>query len=182
MDWDKIISLHQSGHEIDSHTMNHEDLSKLSTQELEYEVGGSKQCLLDHGIEAKSFSYPRNGGDDNKTVINTLAKYYDRARSANDPLADMNCEGRGVDCIYSIIGWSHDRDRIDDLYDDSEMFARFFEVVNSQTKINNNNDGKINAIPVIVYHNIDNIIEDYTTSVKLFDAEMKYLHDNGFIV
>jgi hypothetical protein len=94
----------------------------------------------------------------------------------------MNCDGVGVDCKYFIMGWSHDADRKDNFYDDSEMFARFIEVVNSQTKFNNSNDGKLDAIPVIVYHDIDDIKEDYTTSVDLFDAEMKYLYDNNFTV
>ena len=182
MNWEEIISLHQAGHEIGSHTMNHEDLSNLSEQALEFEVGQSRQCLLDHGIDAKSFTYPFNGGDDNETVINIVAKYYDRARTATAPLMHMNCDGGGVDCKYSIMGWSHDADRKDNFYDDSEMFARFVEVVNSQTKFNNNSDGKLGAIPVIVYHNIDDIKEDYTTSIDLFDAEMKYLYDNKFTV
>jgi peptidoglycan/xylan/chitin deacetylase (PgdA/CDA1 family) len=182
MNWEEIISLHQAGHEIGSHTMNHEDLSKLSEQALEFEVGQSRQCLLDRGIDVTSFSYPFNGGDDNETVINTVAKYYERARTATGPLMHLNCNGAEVDCKYSIMGWSHDADRKDNFYDDSEMFARFIEVVNSQTKFKNNNDGKLGAIPVIVYHDIDDIKEDYTTSVDLFDAEMKYLYDNNFTV
>ena len=182
MNWEEIISLHQAGHEIGFHTINHEDLSKLSEQALEFEVGRSRQCLLDRGIDVTSFSYPFNGGDDNETVINIVAKYYDRARTATGPLMHMNCDGVGVDCKYSIMGWSHDADRKDNFYDDSEMFSRFIEVVNSQTKFNNSNDGKLGAIPVIVYHDIDDIKEDYTTSVDLFDAEMKYLYDNNFTV
>jgi hypothetical protein len=64
----------------------------------------------------------------------------------------------------------------------------FIKVVNSQAQFNSN--GTINAIPIIVYHNIDyknnssNISPDWldysTIDVNLFDSEMKYLHDNGF--
>jgi hypothetical protein len=64
------------------------------------------------------------------------------------------------------------------------------EVVNSQAQFNSN--GTINAIPIIVYHNIDyknNTFDispdwlDYSTiDVNLFDSEMKYLHNNGFQV
>jgi peptidoglycan/xylan/chitin deacetylase (PgdA/CDA1 family) len=93
MNWEEIISLHQAGHEIGSHTMNHEDLSKLSEQALEFEVGQSRQCLLDRGIDVTSFSYPFNGGDDNETVMNTVAKYYERARTATGPLMHLNCNG-----------------------------------------------------------------------------------------
>lgn len=50
-----------------------------------------------------------------------------------------------------------------------------------------NKDGKLNAIPIIVYHNLTKSIDDYnsmasTITVDLFTQEMKYLHDNGFKV
>jgi len=50
-----------------------------------------------------------------------------------------------------------------------------------------NTIGKINAIPIITYHNLTNSIQDYnkmasTITVDLFAQEMKYLHDNGFRV
>ena len=73
MTWKDIKSLQQEGHNIASHTMNHDDLSKLPLQEVEYEVAQSKQCLLDQGINPKSFAYPFNGGSDDPSVINTVA-------------------------------------------------------------------------------------------------------------
>ena len=67
------------------------------------------------------------------------------------------------------------------------MFGKFVEELNSQNKFNEG--GMINAIPIIGYHNINATIPDvsYTTessatSLDLFEAEMKYLHDNGFRV
>ena len=36
--------------------------------------------------------------------------------------------------------------------------------------------------PIIGYHDIDNKKTITSTDVNLFDAEMKYLHDNGFKV
>jgi hypothetical protein len=41
--------------------MNHVDLSKTSKKETQYEIGESKQCFLDHGINTTSFAYPFNG-------------------------------------------------------------------------------------------------------------------------
>jgi hypothetical protein len=56
--------------------------------------------------------------------------------------------------------------------------------MNSQSKYNQN--GTINAIPIVIYQKVetDNKDNDFSaaTSTELFDAEMKYLHDNGFIV
>jgi hypothetical protein len=45
-----------------------------------------------------------------------------------------------------------------------------------------NSDGNIDAIPVLVYHNIDHESSDYATSIELFESEMNYLKQNGFKV
>jgi hypothetical protein len=169
---------------------------------VNFEVGESKQCLLDHGITTSIFAYPFNGGSDEASVVNTVAKYYDIARTANDPLMYLHCDGfkeesSQTDCRtfsddgelnfvnrYSIMGWSHDAERKYNSYSDSEMLDRFIEVVNSQSAYNT--DGTINAIPIIIWHRIDNSGEDdpeaYATSIDLFEKEIKYLHDNGFKV
>jgi peptidoglycan/xylan/chitin deacetylase (PgdA/CDA1 family) len=83
---------------------------------------------------------------------------------------------------YSIMGWTHDSERLAKHFDDSQMFQRFIEVVDGQDKYNDESD--INAIPIIIWHNIEDTTTDVhtTTSTKLFEAEIKYLHDNGFTV
>ena len=85
---------------------------------------------------------------------------------------------------YSIIGWSHDADRYKYSYDDSGMFDRFVEVVNSPSRYNT--DGTIHAIPIVIWHRIDNSGEGdpkvYATTPDLFQKEINYLHDNGFKV
>ena len=202
MTWEDIIALYNEGHDIGSHTMSHDDLDSLSERGIEYEVGGSKECLFDQGINPTSFSYPTNTGAQNVAVVNTVAKYYDIARTANDPLMYLHCDGfkeesSQTDCRtfsddgeltfanrYSIMGWSHDAERRENSYSDAEMLDRFIEVVNSQSTYNT--DGTINAIPIIIWHRIDNSgvgdPEQYATSIDLFEKEIKYLHDNGFKV
>ena len=69
-------------------------------------------------------------------------------------------------------------------YSPSEMFQKFIQQVNSQLSYNND---KINAVPIITYHNLTYNIQDYnkaatTITVPLFNQEMQYLHDNGFKV
>src|ERR671931_353404 len=39
MNWQDIAELQKDGMDIESHTMNHKDLTKLSTQNLEFEIG-----------------------------------------------------------------------------------------------------------------------------------------------
>ena len=46
----------------------------------------------------------------------------------------------------------------------------------------NTDNGITNAIPVIIYHSIDNTGRNYSTTIDLFESEMRYLHDNGFTV
>ena len=58
---------------------------------------------------------------------------------------------------------------------------RFIQVVNKQTEYNK--DGVIKAIPIIIYHRAgDKEAVDYNTDPKLFEKEMKYLHDNNIRV
>jgi peptidoglycan/xylan/chitin deacetylase (PgdA/CDA1 family) len=181
MTWEEIKSLRQEGHDIASHTMNHDDLSKLPPQTVEYEVAQSKQCLLDQGINPKSFAYPFNGGSDDPTVLNIVASHYDLARTATGPLAFLSC-GDDSECTtnkYSIMGWSHDSEKKNNAYNDQQMLDRFVQVVNSQNEYNTNG---VNAVPILIWHKIDNTNEEYSTSMDLFEAEMKYLYDNGFTV
>jgi hypothetical protein len=128
------------------------------------------------------------------------------ARSAPEPIMYLHCDGfkeesSQTDCRkfsdeddddaeptfanrYSIMGWSHDADRSKNSYSDSEMLDRFIEVVNIPSIYNT--DGTINAIPIVIWHRIDNSgegdPESYATTIDLFEKEIKYLHDNGFKV
>jgi peptidoglycan/xylan/chitin deacetylase (PgdA/CDA1 family) len=180
MTWEEIKSLQQEGHDIASHTMNHYDLSKLPPQEIEYEVSQSKQCLLDQGINPKSFTYPFNGGSDEPSVISTVANCYDLARTGTGPLAHLSCNDDCATNKYSIMGWSHDAEKKNNAYNDQQMLQRFIEVVNSQSKYNTHNE--FNAVPILIWHKIDNTLEEYSTSIGLFEAEMRYLYENGFTV
>jgi hypothetical protein len=180
--------------------MNHANLSDLSKKDVIYEVGQSKKCLEDHGINATTFAYPFNEGASDKKVINIVAKYYDLARTASSPITFLRCDGwKGQqsnqdDCRpyskkgdltyanrYSIQGWSHDLSRQVNSYDDPALFDRFIQVVNSQSEYNKN--GIIKAIPIIIYHRAgDSGVADYNTDLDLFEKEMKYLHDGHFTV
>ena len=205
MSWQNIKSLQQQGHDIESHTMTHTALHNRSQQDLIYEIGGSKQCLFDHGINTTIFAYPASTGSENATIINIVSKYYDLARSGDAPLAFLHCNGykKTNDCIpfkngkvkyenrYDIKNWS-DRPKAQGTNQDAmpmnntQMFSQFIKEVNLQSSYNKN--GCINAIPIVVYHNflIDkNYMEQpdkSITDIGLFSKEMKYLYDNGFLV
>jgi peptidoglycan/xylan/chitin deacetylase (PgdA/CDA1 family) len=184
MTWEDIRSLSELGHDIQSHGMSHKDLTTQSASDLEYEVGQSKQSLLEHGYNSTIFSTPYASGSGNSTVIDMLAKYYDMARVGYEPLVYLDSTDR-----YSLPVWTDYDLQLMYKGNSTKIFDIFVETIDSQALYNTN--GSINAIPIIVYHNVDykngtsNISPDWvdsTIDVNLFDSEMKYLHDNGFQV
>jgi peptidoglycan/xylan/chitin deacetylase (PgdA/CDA1 family) len=197
MNWEDVTSLIREGHDIQAHTMNHKNLSKLSAYDLDYELAESKQCLGSHGVNSTIMATPLNEGWDNSTVIQNIAKYYELARNGNSPLMFLHCDMWSIsqiDCRtffdngsltfanrYSIRAWSHNF--YDNRYPQNEtrIFDEFVKVVNRQQEFNNSTKG-IMAVPIIIYHNIDNTKSAYATTTNLFQREMKYLYDNGFRV
>ncbi len=156
--------------------MNHDNLDEMSSEQAEKEVADSKKCLENNGVKnVRAFSYPFNGGYENEAVVSNVAEHYEIARTATDPLAFLDSELEK----YTIMGWSHDSER-DEYPSDEDMLKKFVEVVESQSEYNAN--GKIKAIPVLVYHNIGHESSEYTTSIDLFESEMNYLKENGFKV
>ena len=195
MNWQDIQQLQKDGQDIESHTMNHIDLTTLSLTDLNYEIGQSKQCLLDHGLNNNGigvnvFAYPYGVGQDDPNIVDTVAKYYDIARSAGKPLQFLDVATTDRYSINAInIAYKTQMTTItnnNNLVDDSQALTNFINLVNSQNKYNNNNNnkngGQINSIPIVVYHRIGYSSSDQNTTPELLDAEMKYLHDNGFSV
>jgi peptidoglycan/xylan/chitin deacetylase (PgdA/CDA1 family) len=74
MNLQDIATLPQDRMDIESHTMDHKPLDKLSTNALIYEIAGSKQCLASHGIDSSIFAYPFNLGSDKPSVADLVAK------------------------------------------------------------------------------------------------------------
>ena len=66
-------------------------------------------------------------------------------------------------------------------YNSTDIFNNFVQVVNSQSKYNDNKNDMINAIPLIAYHSINNDRTRFGTDSDLFASE-KYLYENGFRV
>src|ERR671910_1684057 len=199
MSWEEINTLEDEGHDIGAHSITHRSMTEIPLEEMEVEVFGSKQCLMDNGIEdVVYFSYPKNEGSADKTVVETVSQHYDLGRTGNDPLMYLRCDGftesTQTDCRtytedgeltfvnrYSIMGWSQDSDRIRESLDDFQTRQMFIKVMNSS--INSNTaKGITNAIPIIIYHSIDNTGRNYSTNIDLFESEMRYLSDNGFKV
>jgi peptidoglycan/xylan/chitin deacetylase (PgdA/CDA1 family) len=199
MNWQDIAALQKDGMDIESHSMTHTPyLNILHQNGLDYEIGGSKQCLATHGYNSTIFAYPYNSGSNDPTVVNTVAKYYNIGRSGTAPLMFLNCIGFNrhpqTDCRtygpngelnyanrYVARSLSFDIVEIKDSFNSTKMFSDFVKIVNSQSTYNNG--GKLNAIPLIIFHNITfTTNRPYNTNAGLFDQLMKYLYENHFKV
>jgi peptidoglycan/xylan/chitin deacetylase (PgdA/CDA1 family) len=201
MGWNDILALQDDGQDIESKGMTHRNLVNLSSTDLDFEIGGSKKCLEDHGINSPNiFAVVHGNAWSNPTIIDTIAKYYSFADNGFADLLFLHCVGYTqqksmpqTDCRtytddgrltfanrYSIREDSHNALDQYYLHDDRKILSLFVEQVNGQLKYNNN--GEINAIPIVAYHSIDDSRSPGSTDVSLFEAEMQYLYENGFNV
>jgi peptidoglycan/xylan/chitin deacetylase (PgdA/CDA1 family) len=74
--WDDLAGLAESGWEVGSHTRTHRVLSKLSPDELEDELAGSRAIVIDRvGGECRSISYPYGELDDRVLAAARRAGY-----------------------------------------------------------------------------------------------------------
>ncbi|HEY7080395.1 MAG TPA: polysaccharide deacetylase family protein [Nitrososphaeraceae archaeon] len=200
MNWNDVWELQKDGQDIESKGMTHLDLTHLSLKDLESEIGGSKQCLENHGVNSPNiFAVVHGDAWDNSTVINTISKYHGFADNGFADLMFLRCDRyddtpKQTDCgtyndngtltyanRYTIKEDSQNSWDKNYLHNDPLIFQKFVEQVNSQTAYNSKKDF-IDAIPIVAYHSMDNSKGPSSTDVGLLASEMKYLHDNGFKV
>src|SRR3989344_1608182 len=80
MNWDDINELRDNGWEIGSHTCNHNYLTKLDKEEINYELEKSRIMLEEQGFNSKSLSVPY--GDYNSEVRDIAQQYYQSVRTS----------------------------------------------------------------------------------------------------
>lgn len=147
MTWNDILSLQQDGQDIESKGMTHRDLNLLAPNDLEFEIGGSKQCLENHGINSPNiFAVVHGDAWANPAVINTISKYYGFADNGFADLMFLHCDGyvahKQLDCRmyddsgtltyanrYSIREDSHNSWDQNYLHNDSVIFQKFIELI-----------------------------------------------------
>jgi hypothetical protein len=69
---------------------------------------------------------------------------------------------------YPIREWNHNAKDRKYAYNSTAIFNTFVQVVNSQSRYNDNKNGMINAIPLIAYHSIDDNRGRSSTNIGLF--------------
>lgn len=70
----------QYGYEFGSHTVNHRNLTTLSTDEIEYELRESKRIIESHGLKCNVFYVPF--GQFTSEVLDISKKYYRATRTS----------------------------------------------------------------------------------------------------
>jgi len=68
--WDEVRELHRHGIQFGSHTVTHADLRSLDPEELEFELGQSKE-VIEQNLSAPidSFSYPFSFPEEDKSMV-----------------------------------------------------------------------------------------------------------------
>jgi peptidoglycan/xylan/chitin deacetylase (PgdA/CDA1 family) len=71
--WSEVAELHKAGIQFGSHTVSHPDLRSLSPEQIEYELGCSKETIEQKlGVPVESFSYPFAFPEEDKTFTQFL--------------------------------------------------------------------------------------------------------------
>lgn len=71
--WSDVRELQTQGIHFGSHTVTHPDMRSLAPEELEYELGRSKEVLEDHlGVPVESFSYPHGFPEEDRNYTRYL--------------------------------------------------------------------------------------------------------------
>jgi len=71
--WSEVAELHKAGIQFGSHTVSHPDLRSLSPEQIEYELGCSKETIEQKlGVAVESFSYPFAFPEEDKTFTQFL--------------------------------------------------------------------------------------------------------------
>ncbi|HSE29573.1 MAG TPA: polysaccharide deacetylase family protein [Candidatus Saccharimonadales bacterium] len=161
---DQIISLHRAGHDIQSHTVSHNDLTSLNHEELEFELKESRDAISKLvGKEVKDFASPLNR--QNQEVINEIQKYYRSHRNTDadiDTLYDGSFNMRSNFNPYQISAFSIRRTTTVD------QIIRFIEAAKEK-----------NAWIILIYHQIEDESEDYyAVTPKQLDEQMATIKDS----
>jgi len=204
MNWTTIGKLKSAGYDIEGHTMNHPYLTRLSAPQLVVETSGAKLCMASNGFPVTIIAMPHSAGWNNQTVINAIINAgYSFARGGSEPYQNMHCNelkqhSSQTDCEtffpngtltfsnrYNLEGYNHlvgAEFNFTRSQNNTKAFEIFAAEVNSPGKKNNATSQL--DIPMIYYHRITESNAALPFSEKgdekiLFEAEMRYLAENG---
>jgi peptidoglycan/xylan/chitin deacetylase (PgdA/CDA1 family) len=155
----QLEAMHSAGTEIGSHTMTHPDLTTLTTQDLNWELGQSKQILSQNLGPITDFASPL--GSYNAYTIKAIQKYYDSHKNAEgdpneDPLSTINLPSN-----Y-------------DKYDLKAYSVRSYTKLNDIQKLLDETI-KNNGWLILTYHQIDDSGEEYSVNSADFQKQIELI-------
>lgn len=185
MRWSEIDQLVTEGHNIQNHGMSHKHLPTLSNKQLSKEIGDCKSIVMQHGSTGDVFAIPYNDGDDDQRVVTAISKFHNYGKGDGGAPQSANCNVDGCEILkeddgtfnkdskYAMKQWSHDT--YSQGRTEAQIFDGFIEAVN-RGKVDSN--GNLVQFTIITYHKVNEGAG--SPSSTLFEAEMRYLLDNGF--
>lgn len=204
----EVRDLHKRGFDIESHSMTHPDLTKVSTEDLDFEIAESKPCLEDMvpGLNVTIFATPFASGDTNATVLQKIVDSgYEMARVGYGESFNIQCNGWYVPANqtagcqlfepgtnelkyqsrYDIPTYDVNSLGRQNNHDLNATQVAFEKMLNENIKYDADT-GKVTTLPVLVYHNFTNRVLDegmgQSMLAESFAQQMQYLKDNGFVV
>lgn len=159
MKWSQIAELHKMGFEIGNHTGHHRNMTKLSREEMQQEVGYIEAKCREYGIPKPiSFAYPGNRADSlSQVVLKQMGYLY--ARAGGSKYFDHREDAPLLIPSYTMGSTEKLRERN----------------MNALEKL------QPSQILVFTIHGVPDVAHpDYTTSVNVFTEYLQYMKDHKF--
>ena len=160
MDWNKVITLHKQGHDIESHTESHRTLTSQGMASIEAQLSQSKQDLLKHNINAPLFVYPQGEDVGDLNTEKLIQQHYYAACSTNHGSLNMSQAFNPYALPSYTIGNATSM----------EMFKHYVDQANGST------------IVIIYYRDISYRSSATSVTPENLAAHIQYLHDNNFTI
>jgi peptidoglycan/xylan/chitin deacetylase (PgdA/CDA1 family) len=155
----QVQSMQKAGHQISSHTVSHKDLTKISGEQLAFEIAASKEMLEKDFGPIKDFASPLGAQNDESTAV--VKKYYRSQRNTKgDPkvVGPEDVNTRENFNQYDIIAYTV---RLTTTPSDITNLIEY-------AKANN-------AWLVLTYHQVDNSKATYSVTPKQFKEHMRLI-------
>ncbi len=162
---DQILSLQYAGHDIESHTVNHNDLTALDNDALYYELRQAKADISRlTGKDVRDFATPFNRYND--TVMSAVEEVYRSHRNTEADIVTLHEDSFNVEAAFDphqINAFSVRRTTtIDEI---NKFIAKAKEM---------------NAWILLIYHQIEDGSDDYyAVSQKTLDEQLSTVANSG---